>query len=86
MIQCKVWLQHASDVASSVFQPDCLDDLAYAIMYEISKLSYRVSDADVTRARNQVPFLCTLLLFFLVWCIFLFILGFYISKLWERNN
>ncbi|RWW31526.1 hypothetical protein BHE74_00028374 [Ensete ventricosum] len=35
-------------------QPDCLDDLAYAIMYEISKLSYRVSEADVTRARNQV--------------------------------
>ncbi|THU74593.1 hypothetical protein C4D60_Mb04t35020 [Musa balbisiana] len=28
---------------------DCLDDLAYAIMYEISKLFYRVSDADVTR-------------------------------------
>ncbi|OVA07913.1 Peptidase M16 [Macleaya cordata] len=35
-------------------KPDCLDDLAYAIMYEISKLSYRVSEADVTRARNQL--------------------------------
>ncbi|KAL5723097.1 mitochondrial processing peptidase [Ranunculus cassubicifolius] len=35
-------------------KPDCVDDLAYAIMYEISKLSYRVSEADVTRARNQL--------------------------------
>lgn len=35
-------------------QPDCLDDLAYAIMYDISKMSYRVSDADVKRACNQV--------------------------------
>nr|GMD28656.1 probable mitochondrial-processing peptidase subunit beta, mitochondrial [Ipomoea batatas] len=34
--------------------PDCLDDLAYAIMYEISKLCYRVSEADVIRARNQL--------------------------------
>ena len=37
-----------------LFQPDCLDDLAYAIMYETTKLCYRVSEADVTRARNQV--------------------------------
>lgn len=37
-----------------LFQPDCLDDLAYAIMYETTKLAYRVSEADVTRARNQV--------------------------------
>ena len=36
------------------FQPDCLDDLAYAIMYETTKLAYRVSEADVIRARNQV--------------------------------
>ncbi|KAL6013448.1 hypothetical protein ACLOJK_003946 [Asimina triloba] len=36
------------------FSPDCLDDLSYAIMYEISKLSYRVSDADVIRACNQL--------------------------------
>lgn len=35
-------------------QPDCLDDLAYAIMYELTKLCYRVSEADVIRARNQV--------------------------------
>nr|GMD27405.1 probable mitochondrial-processing peptidase subunit beta, mitochondrial [Ipomoea batatas] len=35
-------------------KPDCLDDLAYAIMYEISKLCYRVSEADVIRARNQL--------------------------------
>ncbi|KAK2983698.1 hypothetical protein RJ640_002095 [Escallonia rubra] len=35
-------------------QPDCLNDLAYAIMYEISKLCYRISEADVTRARNQL--------------------------------
>ncbi|KAF3773431.1 Processing peptidase subunit beta [Nymphaea thermarum] len=41
----------------AVAKPDCLDDLAYAIMYEISKLSYRVSEADVTRARNQVKFI-----------------------------
>ncbi|XP_077211416.1 putative mitochondrial-processing peptidase subunit beta, mitochondrial [Tasmannia lanceolata] len=38
----------------AVAKPDCLDDLSYAIMYEISKLSYRVSEADVTRARNQL--------------------------------
>uniref|UniRef100_A0A7N0T942 mitochondrial processing peptidase n=1 Tax=Kalanchoe fedtschenkoi TaxID=63787 RepID=A0A7N0T942_KALFE len=38
----------------AVAKPDCVDDLAYAIMYEISKLSYRVSEADVTRARNQL--------------------------------
>ncbi|XP_008805107.2 probable mitochondrial-processing peptidase subunit beta, mitochondrial [Phoenix dactylifera] len=38
----------------AVAKPDCLDDLAYAIMYEISKMSYRVSEADVTRARNQL--------------------------------
>ncbi|MCL7041893.1 hypothetical protein MKW94_025513 [Papaver nudicaule] len=34
--------------------PDCLDDLGYAIMYEVSKLSYRVSKEDVIRARNQL--------------------------------
>ena len=39
------------------FQPDCLDDLAYAIMYEATKLAYRVSEADVIRARNQVGYL-----------------------------
>ncbi|XP_008792725.1 probable mitochondrial-processing peptidase subunit beta, mitochondrial [Phoenix dactylifera] len=38
----------------AVAKPDCLDDLAYAIMYEINKMSYRVSEADVTRARNQL--------------------------------
>ncbi|KAI8548407.1 hypothetical protein RHMOL_Rhmol07G0271700 [Rhododendron molle] len=38
----------------AIAKPDCLDDLAYAIMYEISKLSYRVSEADVTRGRNQL--------------------------------
>lgn len=36
------------------FQPDCLDDLAFAIMTETSKLAYRVSEDDVIRARNQV--------------------------------
>jgi hypothetical protein len=36
------------------FQPDSLDDLAWAIMHETSKLCYRVSEADVTRACNQV--------------------------------
>ncbi|XP_052197049.1 probable mitochondrial-processing peptidase subunit beta, mitochondrial [Diospyros lotus] len=38
----------------AIAKPDCLDDLAYAIMYETSKLCYRVSEADVTRARNQL--------------------------------
>ncbi|KAG6492721.1 probable mitochondrial-processing peptidase subunit beta, mitochondrial [Zingiber officinale] len=38
----------------AVAKPDCLDDLAYAIMHEISKLSYKVSEDDVTRARNQL--------------------------------
>lgn len=28
--------------------------MAYAIMYEVTKLVYRVSEADVIRARNQV--------------------------------
>lgn len=27
-----------------IFQPDCLDDLAFAIMHEITKLAHRVSD------------------------------------------
>lgn len=38
----------------AVAKPDCLDDLAYAIMHEMCRLSYRVSDEDVTRARNQL--------------------------------
>ncbi|KAL4184348.1 hypothetical protein AMTRI_Chr10g225150 [Amborella trichopoda] len=38
----------------AIAKPDGLDDLAWAIMYEISKLSYRVSEEDVTRARNQL--------------------------------
>ncbi|XP_075481746.1 putative mitochondrial-processing peptidase subunit beta, mitochondrial [Primulina tabacum] len=38
----------------AVAKPDCLDDLAYAIMYEITKLCYQVSEADVIRARNQL--------------------------------
>lgn len=38
----------------AVAKPDCLDDLAYSIMFEISKLCYRVSEADVIRARNQL--------------------------------
>ena len=33
-------------------QADCLDDLAFAIMQEMSKLSYRVTEEDVIRARN----------------------------------
>lgn len=36
------------------FQPDCLDDLAHAITYAVTKLAYQVSEDDVTRARNQV--------------------------------
>ncbi|XP_007032699.2 PREDICTED: probable mitochondrial-processing peptidase subunit beta, mitochondrial [Theobroma cacao] len=38
----------------AVAKPDCLDDLAYAIMYETTKLAHRVSEADVIRARNQL--------------------------------
>ncbi|KAE8659487.1 putative mitochondrial-processing peptidase subunit beta [Hibiscus syriacus] len=38
----------------AVAKPDCLDDLAFAIMHEITKLAYRVSEADVIRARNQL--------------------------------
>ncbi|KAL7226843.1 hypothetical protein ACSBR1_021838 [Camellia fascicularis] len=38
----------------AIAKPDCLDDLAYAIMYEMSKLCYRVFEADVTRACNQL--------------------------------
>ncbi|GMI99277.1 hypothetical protein like AT3G02090 [Hibiscus trionum] len=38
----------------AIAKPDCLDDLAYAIMYETTKLAYRVSEADVIRARNQL--------------------------------
>lgn len=38
----------------AVSKPDCLDDLAWLIMNEVSKLSYRVSDDDVTRACNQL--------------------------------
>ncbi|KAL7220937.1 hypothetical protein ACSBR2_013758 [Camellia fascicularis] len=38
----------------AIAKPDCLDDLAYAIMYEMSKLCYRVSEADVTCACNQL--------------------------------
>uniref|UniRef100_A0A0D6R720 mitochondrial processing peptidase n=1 Tax=Araucaria cunninghamii TaxID=56994 RepID=A0A0D6R720_ARACU len=35
-------------------KPDALDDLSYVIMNEIAKLIYRVSEDDVTRARNQL--------------------------------
>ncbi|KAF8044850.1 hypothetical protein N665_6357s0001 [Sinapis alba] len=38
----------------AVAKADCLDDLSYAIMHEVTKLAYRVSDPDVTRARNQL--------------------------------
>ncbi|KAL8144452.1 hypothetical protein V2J09_017484 [Rumex salicifolius] len=38
----------------AVAKPDCLDDLAWAIMQQVSKLSYSVSEDDVTRARNQL--------------------------------
>jgi hypothetical protein len=44
------------DFANLFFQADCLDDLAFAIMHEMSKLSYRVMEEDVIRARNQVMF------------------------------
>ncbi|KAK7373565.1 hypothetical protein VNO80_06980 [Phaseolus coccineus] len=38
----------------AVAKPDSLDDLSYAIMYNITKLAYRVSEDDVTRACNQL--------------------------------
>ncbi|GJN30694.1 hypothetical protein PR202_gb19024 [Eleusine coracana subsp. coracana] len=38
----------------AVAKADCLDDLAFAIMQEMSKLSYRVTEEDVIRARNQL--------------------------------
>ncbi|KAF5480211.1 hypothetical protein F2P56_000976 [Juglans regia] len=38
----------------AVAKPDCLDDLAYAIMYETTKLCCRVLEQDVIRARNQL--------------------------------
>ncbi|CAL5392115.1 unnamed protein product [Camellia sinensis] len=34
----------------AIAKPDCLDDLAYAIMYKMSTLCYQVSEADVTHA------------------------------------
>lgn len=38
----------------AVAKPDCLDDLAYSVMYEITKLCHKVSQDDVVRARNQL--------------------------------
>ncbi|KAM7280788.1 hypothetical protein ACFE04_007922 [Oxalis oulophora] len=38
----------------AVAKPENLDDVAWAIMHEITKLVYRVSEADVIRARNQL--------------------------------
>lgn len=38
----------------AVAKADCLDDLSFAIMQEMTKLCYRVGDDDVTRARNQL--------------------------------
>ncbi|PHU02388.1 putative mitochondrial-processing peptidase subunit beta [Capsicum chinense] len=39
---------------ATLTMPDCLSDLAYVIMNGICKLSYRVSEADVIRASNQL--------------------------------
>ncbi|XP_071715793.1 probable mitochondrial-processing peptidase subunit beta, mitochondrial [Rutidosis leptorrhynchoides] len=38
----------------AVAKPDCLDDLAFAIMKEMSKLCYNVTDDDAIRAQNQL--------------------------------
>eukprot|EP00850_Spirogloea_muscicola_P005180 SM000023S07636 [mRNA] locus=s23:639245:642315:+ [translate_table: standard] len=38
----------------AVASPDKLDDLAWSIMHEVTRLIYRVSDEDVARARNQL--------------------------------
>lgn len=45
----------------AVANKDCLDDLSYAIMYETTKLAYRVSEDDVTRACNQVSTIAPIL-------------------------
>ncbi|KAI3720185.1 hypothetical protein L6452_21098 [Arctium lappa] len=38
----------------AVAKGDCLDDVAFAIMQELSKLCYRVGDDDLVRAQNQL--------------------------------
>nr|XP_043635242.1 probable mitochondrial-processing peptidase subunit beta, mitochondrial [Erigeron canadensis] len=38
----------------AVAKPDCLDDLAFAIMQQISKLCYNVTEDDVVRAQNML--------------------------------
>ncbi|CAI9109797.1 OLC1v1009701C2 [Oldenlandia corymbosa var. corymbosa] len=38
----------------AIAKPDCLDDLAYSIMYEVCKLCYKVTEEDVIRAQNQI--------------------------------
>eukprot|EP00245_Coleochaete_scutata_P007165 TRINITY_DN22272_c0_g1_i1.p1 TRINITY_DN22272_c0_g1~~TRINITY_DN22272_c0_g1_i1.p1 ORF type:complete len:499 (+),score=83.22 TRINITY_DN22272_c0_g1_i1:100-1596(+) len=38
----------------AVAKPDALDDLSWAIMHELTKMIYRVSDEDVIRACNQL--------------------------------
>eukprot|EP00252_Welwitschia_mirabilis_P012098 TRINITY_DN2691_c0_g1_i1.p1 TRINITY_DN2691_c0_g1~~TRINITY_DN2691_c0_g1_i1.p1 ORF type:complete len:537 (-),score=59.13 TRINITY_DN2691_c0_g1_i1:319-1929(-) len=38
----------------AIAKPDRLDDLAWLIMHEMTKMVYRVSEDDVTRARNQL--------------------------------
>jgi hypothetical protein len=52
-------------------QADCLDDSAFAIMQEMSKLSCRLTEEDVIRGRNQVflaimIWLCSQQLYFLI--------------------
>ncbi|MCO5601444.1 hypothetical protein L7F22_055567 [Adiantum nelumboides] len=38
----------------AIAKPDKLDDLSWAIMHEIGRLIYRVTEDDVIRARNQL--------------------------------
>jgi hypothetical protein len=51
---CQFLVLFLAFLCDHFLQADCLDDLAFAIMQEMSKLSYKVTEEDVIRARNQV--------------------------------
>ncbi|KAM0015108.1 putative peptidase M16, metalloenzyme, LuxS/M16 peptidase [Helianthus debilis subsp. tardiflorus] len=40
----------------AIAKPDCLDDLAYAIMQKLSQLCYQVTEEDVIRAQNKLKY------------------------------
>ncbi|MFS7959337.1 putative peptidase M16, metalloenzyme, LuxS/M16 peptidase [Helianthus anomalus] len=41
---------------SAIAKPDCLDDLAYAIMQKLSQLCYQVTEEEVIRAQNKLKY------------------------------